>query len=565
MAGQSRDIARFTDARLIGRGGFGSVYQATDHEHGREVAIKVLQGTLGETERRRFDRERQTMGRLGSHPNIMPVHESGYTDEGEGYLVMELAPGGSLGDWLENHNTLPWENAVSVMASIADATQAAHDQGVLHRDIKPDNILIDAYNNPRLTDFGIAAVASNATATTSMTATLAHAAPEVLQGMTNTEAVDIYAIGSTLHNLIAGSAPFERADDVGVTAMMARALTEPPPSLVPYGVPEAVAQVVQRALAKEPTGRQAKASQLAQELRVAAAGGSPPAVPLPPSDDVSIDPSSAQTMLAQPSASDVANAGGVTNVGHVANAGGVMGQGPASGAEGETVTMGSSTPDPTPSPYPAPQHASFAPAETQKRSRGALIAAGVVVLVLLVAGGALAASQGVFGGGSNTEAIGDSGPGGDTDTEDETTSTASSTTVTTASTSSTTTPTSTTTSSTAPTTSAASTTATTATTVDTCQTVVQARTSKFNVEICAFSSGALTYIGSSRTSSDNIRLAACHQGNGVFLATNEAHEYYVDLSSQKLRVYDPDGVLIVNQELLDPITSDLSGPLQSCS
>ena len=177
MAAHRRDIARFKDATLIGRGGFGAVYRATDDEHGREVAIKVLQGALGETERRRFDRERQTMGRLGAHPNIVPVHESGYTEQGEGYIVMSLATKGSVADRLEREGPLPWSEAVSIIVAIARAAQAAHEQGVLHRDIKPDNILIDAYDNPRLTDFGIAAVASNATATTSTTATIAHAAP----------------------------------------------------------------------------------------------------------------------------------------------------------------------------------------------------------------------------------------------------------------------------------------------------------------------------------------------------------------------------------------------------
>ena len=108
MAAHTRDIGRFTNATLIGRGGFGSVYRAHDAEHDREVAIKVLQGTLGERERRRFDRERQTMGRLGAHPNIVPVHDSGYTEQGEGYIVMSLATKGSVADRLEREGPLPW-------------------------------------------------------------------------------------------------------------------------------------------------------------------------------------------------------------------------------------------------------------------------------------------------------------------------------------------------------------------------------------------------------------------------------------------------------------------------
>ena len=279
MAAHTRDIGRYRNATLIGRGGFGAVYRAHDAEHDREVAIKVLQGTLGETERRRFDRERQTMGRLGAHPNIVPVHESGYTDQGEGYIVMSLATKGSVADRLEREGPLPWRDAVGIIAPIARAAQAAHEQGVLHRDIKPDNILIDAYDNPRLTDFGIAAVASNATATTSTTATIAHAAPEVLHGLPPTPAVDIYALGSTLYNLIIGRPPFQEPGDQGVPAMITRALTQPPPDLRQFGVPDAVAAIAAQALAKEASGRPGTAARLAEELeaaRVAAPAGDPP-------------------------------------------------------------------------------------------------------------------------------------------------------------------------------------------------------------------------------------------------------------------------------------------------
>lgn len=286
MATNSRDIAGYVGAKLLGRGGFGAVYQASDEDHGRDVAIKVLQGTLGEAERRRFDRERQTMGRLGSHPSIIPVFESGYTPEGEGYIVMELATGGSLKDRLVREGRIPWQEAAEMMAAVATATQAAHDNGVLHRDIKPDNILIDQFGNPKLSDFGIAAVATNATSTTSTTATLAHAAPELLQGRASSTAMDIYAVGSTLHALVTGLPPFVRAEDESVTPMITRALTEPPPDLRSYGVPDNVAVVVERALSKEPADRQATAAELANELRYGiygeGLGGRPAAAPNPP-------------------------------------------------------------------------------------------------------------------------------------------------------------------------------------------------------------------------------------------------------------------------------------------
>lgn len=270
-------FGRYEILEPIGRGGFGSVYRASDPAHGREVAIKVLHGKLGDTERRRFDRERRAMGRLGSHPNIVPVYDSGYTDAGEAYLVMELASGGSLQNRLDAAGPLPWSEAAGIMAGIASAVEAAHLAGVLHRDVKPDNILIDEYGNAKLTDFGIASVADSSTATTSTSATIAHAAPEVLDGSPSTAAVDIYAIGSTLHNLIAGTAPFYREGDATVAAMIGRIATQPPPDLRPLGVPDPVAAVVERALAKAPDHRQAAAAQVAEELRAAMGHGGVPA------------------------------------------------------------------------------------------------------------------------------------------------------------------------------------------------------------------------------------------------------------------------------------------------
>lgn len=265
----SRAIGRFGAARLIGRGGFASVYRAADTDHDREVAIKVLSGSMGDSERRRFDRERRTLGRLSGHPNIIPVHESGYTDEGEGYLVMELATGGSLRDLLKRRSSVPWPEALRIMIPVARGVQAAHDAGVLHRDIKPDNILIDRFGNPRLSDFGIAVLAASMTTTVNTPTTVAHAAPEILEGQRATEASDVYALGSTLHTLVAGLPPFMRSDDDSITPAVTRALTQPAPDLRPFGVPEVVAEVVARTLSRQPGARPTSAGQLADELAAA--------------------------------------------------------------------------------------------------------------------------------------------------------------------------------------------------------------------------------------------------------------------------------------------------------
>lgn len=583
MSPQTRTIGRFSDATLIGRGGFGAVYMADDAEHGRKVAIKVLPGTLGDTERRRFDRERQTMGRLGSHPNIIPVHESGYTDDGEGYIVMELASGGSLGDRLDQSGPLGWDEALDIAVAIAGAAQAAHDQGVLHRDIKPDNILIDAYGNPRLTDFGIAAVASNATATTSTTATLAHAAPELLNGQTSTVAVDIYAIGSTFYNLVMGRPPFMQEEDLGVTPMIGRALTQPPPDLRPLGVPPAVAAVVERSMAKEAGGRQRTAAELADELR-AAKDGPGETVVAPPGDEPSAEatmvspaplphpapylesagPSSDPVLPAahappphlqpqgavQPTASRAPQSTAPQSVAPQS----VGGEGAAAAPPATPTGGGHSTGGGHPFGGDG-AYAGFqpAPAAPPSRSRAPLLLALVAIGVAVMAAGAVLALTG--GDDSATPpTTGTSEPGSSSITPPTTapTTTGPATTPTTATTNAPTAPSS---SATTPTTLAPS----------SCPVrIVDGRTQRFNVMICGDGTGGARYQANNRQTGDGIQLPACFAGFGLFVARNEGFTYEVDTESGFLFVIDPDGDVIVTEEFLTPLFVDLSPEFTVC-
>jgi len=304
-----RDIAGYSGARLIGEGGFGAVYRARDETHGRDVAIKVLPSELGDDERRRFERERQTMGLLGAHPFVVQVFESGFTDDGEAYIVMEFASGGSMGERVRSTGPVPWAEAAKVMAAMADAVQIAHENGVLHRDIKPDNVLIDGFGNPKLADFGIAAVAGSTTSTTNTLTTVAHAAPELMQGEPSSEAVDIYALGSSAYALIKGTPAFYRPDDDDMTPMVGRIQNDAPPDLRKFGIPDDVVKVIEQAMAKDPADRYTSATALAQDLRAASAGEGPPTGPL------TIAPDDLPTIAAQTAADRDASTNGASSNG----------------------------------------------------------------------------------------------------------------------------------------------------------------------------------------------------------------------------------------------------------
>ena len=261
-------IPGFEDPVEVGRGAFGVVYRARQTEFDREVAVKVLTGAFNVQAQGRFDRERRAMGALSAHPNIVAVHSAGVTEDGRPYLVMEFAPGGSIADRIERQGPLAWAEATIVGAKLGGALATAHAAGVLHRDVKPENVLISAFGEPMLSDFGIARlVGIPATRSGTVTASVAHAAPEVLEGKRPTEASDVYSLASTVFTLIAGGAPFVRDSDESILPIIARIASEPPPDLRVRGVPDAVCGVLEQAMAKDPSARADSATRFTQELR----------------------------------------------------------------------------------------------------------------------------------------------------------------------------------------------------------------------------------------------------------------------------------------------------------
>jgi non-specific serine/threonine protein kinase len=262
----------------IGRGGFGAVYRAWQPEFGRTVAVKVLgQAGLEAETRRRLARELRAMGALSGHPHIVTVHSAGFTEAGNPYLVMGFEPGGTLADRLRRGGAMPWQEAVLAGIRVSGALETAHRAGLLHRDVKPENVLLSAFGEPKLADFGVAQLqGAAATRGEAVVASIPHAAPELLDGLRPSIASDVYALASTVYTLIRGRSAFARdggAEDAGTPdslAMIARIGSRPVPDLRGLGVPDGICGVLEGAMSKRPEERPPSALDLGMELRGAA-------------------------------------------------------------------------------------------------------------------------------------------------------------------------------------------------------------------------------------------------------------------------------------------------------
>jgi serine/threonine protein kinase len=247
------DIPGYDGLVEIGRGGFAVVYRARQIRLQRQVAVKVLTGTAtGPVALERFERECAVVGALSGHPNVVAVHDAGTTSDGRPYLAMELVAGGTLAQRLEA-GPMPADEVLAIGAQLADALAAAHAADVLHRDVKPENVLLGEDGTPKLADFGIAMVAdAHQTATGVVLGTVLHSAPEVLTGARATPASDVYSLASTLDALLRGRAAFAGAPGEGPIPVMYRSVHEPAPDLRPLGVPDEVATLIEAGMAKDP-------------------------------------------------------------------------------------------------------------------------------------------------------------------------------------------------------------------------------------------------------------------------------------------------------------------------
>ncbi len=258
--------AGFADAEEIGRGGFGEVFRCTQSAVGRTVAVKVLTGDLDEN-RERFFREQRAMGRLTGHPNIVDMLEVGETTSGHPYLVMPYHARGSLDARLRDDGPLPLAEMLHLGVKLAGALETAHRAEVLHRDIKPGNILLTDYGEPALTDFGIAHITGGFETTNgTVTGSPAFTAPEILGGAAPSRASDVYGLGATLFCALTGHAAFERRSGEQVVTQFLRITQQPIPDLREQGIPDDVSAVIEAAMSREPRDRPT-AAELGEQLR----------------------------------------------------------------------------------------------------------------------------------------------------------------------------------------------------------------------------------------------------------------------------------------------------------
>jgi serine/threonine protein kinase len=253
---------RYRLSERVGAGGMSEVWAAHDLELDRSVALKLLASVA---DRARFEREAQAVARL-SHPHICRLYDYGEAS-GRPYMVLELLLGGSLDDRMREGRPLPDLETARIATELASALGYAHTEGILHRDVKPTNVLFDSEGSVKIADFGIARVIDAPTLTEAGTllGTAAYISPEQSRAEPVTPATDVYAFGAVLYQMLTGRPPFEGNDALEVAAMHATRDPLPISSLRP-DVPRDLADVATLALAKRPEERPANGNALVELL-----------------------------------------------------------------------------------------------------------------------------------------------------------------------------------------------------------------------------------------------------------------------------------------------------------
>jgi serine/threonine protein kinase len=288
------EIGGYRVESFIGRGGMGEVYRAEHPETGKKAAVKLLSPELARTEgfRQRFVRESRYVG-LMNHPNIVNVYESG-EDDGLLYMAMEFIEGTDLKHLLAKEGPLQALRAISILTQVAHALDAAHSTGLLHRDVKPGNIMVgegDSLQQPEhvcLTDFGLSKRTSSdslaLTAAGEFVGTIDYTAPEQVLGKNCDHRVDVYALGCVLFECLTGHPPFQKERDVEI---LYAHIQDPPPKATAERseVPAGIDEVIAKAMAKMPDDRYGSCTELIEAATAVVGAPPPPPAPPPPSTE----------------------------------------------------------------------------------------------------------------------------------------------------------------------------------------------------------------------------------------------------------------------------------------
>jgi serine/threonine-protein kinase len=266
----SGQIGPYQLVREVGRGAAGVVYEARDPED-RRLALKLLTWPVGmqaedrETFRRRFLREARALSAV-HHPNVVPIHDAG-EEEGRLYLAMEFLDGENLRALLTHTGALPPAEAVPLLLQLCDALEAVHQAGIIHRDVKPENVVVMADGGVKLTDFGVAWMENEATLTRTggVLGSPAYMSPEQVLGKPVDRRSDVYSLAVTLYQVLTGALPFEGGSLLELAQQVAYQ-TPPPPCLPGH---ERLVRAMMQGLQKSPNARHASAADFADALRAA--------------------------------------------------------------------------------------------------------------------------------------------------------------------------------------------------------------------------------------------------------------------------------------------------------
>ena len=258
---------RYEITELIGIGGMADVYKATDLVDNKTVAVKILKREYAENEEflRRFRNESRMVAQL-SHPNIVRVYDVGFSDKLQ-FMVMEYIDGITLKEYMENEKVLTWKDSVHFIIQVLRALQHAHDKGIVHREIKPQNIMLFTDGTIKVMDFGIAKSAKEQayTATDQAIGTVYYISPEQARGNSVDEKSDIYSVGIMLYEMLTGQKPFDAEKPVSIAVMHMNDIPKRPRAINP-DIPAGLEEIILRAIEKDPENRYQTAADMIKNI-----------------------------------------------------------------------------------------------------------------------------------------------------------------------------------------------------------------------------------------------------------------------------------------------------------